>query len=219
MFNQPAIRPQQPGDASWRLVAHGPAPWTGSYLRRARLADFACGLAAGLIAFKIRLADSSHPPAAYLALSLVLPLLWVGSVALAGGYDSRFIGVGSDEFHKIVNAGVRLTATVAVLAYAAKTDVARGYVVVALPCATLLDLVSRYTLRKQLHRRRRLGACLRRVVVVGHAPVVADLAAELRRESYHGLSVVAACLAGPSGAPDAGRYRRVPGHLRPGRGG
>jgi exopolysaccharide biosynthesis polyprenyl glycosylphosphotransferase len=194
---------QQAGALAGRLAEQHPATWTSAYLRRARLADFACGLAAGLIAFKIRFAGGSHGAAPYLALSLVLPLLWLGSVALAGGYDSRFIGVGSDEFHKIVNAGVRLTATVAVLAYAAKTDVARGYVVVALPCATLLDLVGRYTLRKQLHRRRRLGACLRRVVVVGHEPVVADLAAELHRESYHGLSVVAACLAGSPGAASA----------------
>ena len=33
--------------------------------------------------------------------------------------------------------------------------------------------------------------------MVGHAPVVAKLADELGRETYHGLSTVAACLAGP----------------------
>jgi exopolysaccharide biosynthesis polyprenyl glycosylphosphotransferase len=37
---------------------------------------------------------------------------------------------------------------------------------------------------------------MRRVVAVGHAPAVADLIAELRRGTYHGLSVVGACLAG-----------------------
>jgi hypothetical protein len=39
---------------------------------------------------------------------------------------------------------------------------------------------------------------MRKVVVVGHADVVGDLAAMLRRETYHGLSVVAACVAGPA---------------------
>jgi exopolysaccharide biosynthesis polyprenyl glycosylphosphotransferase len=38
---------------------------------------------------------------------------------------------------------------------------------------------------------------MRKVVVVGHAPMVGNLAAELARVPYHGLSVVAACVAGP----------------------
>jgi len=37
---------------------------------------------------------------------------------------------------------------------------------------------------------------MHRVVAIGHAPAVADLIAELRRDPYHGLHVVGACLAG-----------------------
>jgi exopolysaccharide biosynthesis polyprenyl glycosylphosphotransferase len=172
-------------------------------MRRTRVIDCGCALAAGLLAFEVRFDGHGYAAAAYLALSLSLPLLWLASVALAGGYDSRFIGVGSDEFRKVVNAGVCLTAAVAVLAYATKTDIARGYVVIAVPCATLFDLLARYAHRKRLHKLRRLGSCLRRVVVVGHASVAANLAAELRRGTYHGLSIVAACLTGPPG-PDGG---------------
>ena len=40
------------------------------------------------------------------------------------------------------------------------------------------------------------GACMHRVVAIGHAPAVADLIAELRRDAHHGLDVVGACLAG-----------------------
>jgi exopolysaccharide biosynthesis polyprenyl glycosylphosphotransferase len=167
------------------------------YIHRARLVDALCALAAALLAFRIRFDDHDHGPAAYLALSLILPVLWLICIALAGGYDTRFIGVGSDEFRKVVNGGVFLTTTVAIVAYATKTDIARGYVVIALPSAILFDLLARYALRKWLHRQRRDGRFMRKVVVVGHAPVVAGLAAELDRDSYHGLSVVAACLAGP----------------------
>jgi exopolysaccharide biosynthesis polyprenyl glycosylphosphotransferase len=171
------------------------------YLGLARGADCACALAAGLLAYQARFFDErGHAAAEYLAISLILPLFWLLSVALAGGYDPRFVGVGSDEFRKVVNAGVCLTATVAVVAYATKADVARGYVVIALPCATLFDLLARYALRKRLHKWRSRGRCLRRVVVVGHADVAAKLAAELGRATYHGLSVVAACVVG---RPDA----------------
>jgi len=180
-----------------RLAAQGPALWTGSYLRRAAWTDSACGLLAGLLAYQLRFDDGGHQPGLYLALSLSLPLIWVLTVALAGGYDSRFIGVGSDEFRRVLNAGVTLTAAIAILAYATNTHLARGYVVVALPCVTLFDLLTRFTLRKRLHKIRKLGSCMRKVVVVGHASVATDLTTLLRRDSYHGLSVVAACLAGP----------------------
>ena len=101
----------------------------------------------------------------------------------------------------------------AIVSYATKTDLARGYVVIALPSLTVLDLLARLTLRKRLHKLRALGSCMRKVVVVGHLDVVADLAAVLRRETYHGLSVVAACVAGASGPPGD---RLDPGHRRPG---
>jgi exopolysaccharide biosynthesis polyprenyl glycosylphosphotransferase len=167
------------------------------YMHVARLVDASCVLAATLLAFQVRFDDHNHGAAAYLALSAILPVLWLICIALAGGYDKRFIGVGSDEFRRVVNGGVFLTSAVAIVAYAAKTDIARGYVVIALPSAIIFDLLARYALRKRLHRRRRDGRFMRKVVAVGHATVVAGLAAQLDRDSYHGLSVVAACLAGP----------------------
>jgi exopolysaccharide biosynthesis polyprenyl glycosylphosphotransferase len=150
-----------------------------------------------LLAFQVRFDARVDEAWAYLLLSLALPLLWVVSVWLAGGYDSRFIGVGSDEFRRILNAGVCLTAVVAIVSFASHADLARGYVVLALPILTTLDLIARFGLRKRLHRSRRQGNCMLKVVVVGHPDVAADLAAELRRESHHGLSVVAACVVGP----------------------
>jgi exopolysaccharide biosynthesis polyprenyl glycosylphosphotransferase len=123
-------------------------------------------------------------------------------VALAGGYDSRFIGVGSDEFRRILNAAVSLTATIAIASYALKLDIARGYVVVAMPSTALFDLVMRYWLRKHLHRMWGVGRCLRRVVVVGHGPAIAELAAMLRHSSYHGMCIVGACLAETKRPPE-----------------
>lgn len=185
--------------AGARLTAADPAAWTSAYLRKAAVADVACALVAGLLAllaYGIRYGSLTKQPAAYLAFTAVLPILWWVGVAVAGGYDSRFIGVGSDEFRRVLNAGVSLTAGVAIVSYAFKLKFARGYVLVALPSATVFDLVVRHRLRRRLHRLRSRGACMRRVVAIGHAPAVADLVAELRRGTYHGLSVVGACLAG-----------------------
>ncbi len=179
-----------------RLAAVSSASWTTAYQRVAGLTDTCCGLGAGLLAFGLRFNDVAHGGTPYLLLSLALPALWLAALGLAGCYDSRFIGVGTDEFRRVLNAGVFLTAAVAVVSYAAKADLARGYVVVALPTLTGLDLLARFMLRKRLHRLRQVGMCMRKVVVVGHADIAADLAAVLRRDSYHGLSVVAVCAAG-----------------------
>jgi exopolysaccharide biosynthesis polyprenyl glycosylphosphotransferase len=182
-----------------RFAELSSASWTAAYLRQLCFADAVCGLAAGVLAYVIRFSSPTDRPAAYLGASLILPIGWLGTILLAGGYDSRFIGVGTDEFRKVLNAGVFLTATVAIASYAFKADIARGYVVIALPSMTVFDLAVRYLLRKRLHRLRAGGACMRRAVVVGYRSVVADMAAVLRRETQHGLSVTAACIVDADG--------------------
>ena len=177
-------------------AATGPASWTSAYLRRTALADCLCALAAGALAYEVRFDASHYTPGVYLAFTGLLPLLWVGALALTGGYDPRLIGVGSDEFRRVINAAVTLTALIAIASYAVKFDTARGYVVIALPTTTVFDLVVRHRLRRHLHHQRSKGAYMHKVLAVGHAPAVADLIGELRRGTYHGLSVVGACLAG-----------------------
>jgi exopolysaccharide biosynthesis polyprenyl glycosylphosphotransferase len=178
------------------LPARRLTSWTGTYLRHVAIADAGCALAAAVLAFDVRF--GYHAGAvAYLWFGLSLPLLWLGTMALAGAYDTRFIGVGSDEFRRVLNGGIGLTAAVAFVAYATETDVARGYVIVALPATIVFDLATRYALRKRLHRLRSMGACMRRAVLVGHADVIAELAAKLRQDTHHGLLAVAACVLGP----------------------
>lgn len=209
MSSNAAVSNRRRGSGA-RQDAMAPAVWTSHYRRAAAGADFVSALAAGFLAFEVRFDSQGPQPAEYLALSALLPVLWIASVALAGGYDPRFIGVGSDEFRKIFNAAVSLTASIAIASYAVKFNVARGYVVLALPSLAVFDLASRYLLRKQLHKRRRRGWYMRRTVVAGHKPAVADLVTQLRRDSHHGLSVVAVCVAGPrtdeevAGVPVAG---------------
>jgi len=181
-------------------TAASPGVWLGRYLRTAAAADGACALAGGLAALMIRYQDPGPGRVPYGWFTVSLPFLWCLSVALARGYDARIVGLGSEEFRRVFNAAVGLTAGIAILSYATGGDVARGYVVIALPCAAVLDLAARYALRKRLHRQRRCsGVFMRRVIAVGHAEGLTDLITELRREPHHGLVVVGACLtAGPA---------------------
>jgi exopolysaccharide biosynthesis polyprenyl glycosylphosphotransferase len=179
-----------------RQAVGGASAWARDYLRRAALADLGCAIIGVFAAVQLRF--GGHATVLYVALSLALPLLWLGAVGLAGGYDVRFIGTGSDEFRKILNAGVGLTAAVAIFSYLINVELSRAYLLVALPSVTVCDLVARYTMRKRLHRWREAGRYLLSVVAVGHETAVAALITELGRDRYHGLTVVGACVVHPS---------------------
>jgi exopolysaccharide biosynthesis polyprenyl glycosylphosphotransferase len=183
--------------------------WTKAYLRQALFADIATGFVTSTLALGVRF--QGHITPEYAVLSLALPVMWVAALRLAGAYDPRFIGTGSDEFRKVINAGVSLTAFLAILSYAVNTELSRFYLLVTMPGVTVLCLVIRYAKRKRLHRQRAAGLCMSTVVAVGHEPAVADLINELRRDSYHGLSVVATCLAGQADpASDVDKVAGVP---------
>jgi exopolysaccharide biosynthesis polyprenyl glycosylphosphotransferase len=124
-------------------------------------------------------------------------VLWVAALWLAGAYDVRFIGTGSDEFRKVLNAGIGLTAAVAIFSYAINLELSRAYVVIGLPSLTVFDMLVRFALRKRLVRQRMHGKCMHSVVAVGHELAVADLVTELGRDGYHGLNVVGACVVQP----------------------
>jgi exopolysaccharide biosynthesis polyprenyl glycosylphosphotransferase len=190
MFGIAATRGRYDRQASRRLSV-----WTKDYLRRAAVADLGCASLGVFAAAQLRFGSGVTGP--YLALSLALPVFWIIALWLAGGYDVRFIGTGSDEFRKVLNAGVSLTAAVAIFSYVINLELSRGYLIIALPTVTLLDLFARYGIRKRLHKQRASGQCLLSVVAVGHELAVADLVTELQRDRYHGLTVVGACVVRP----------------------
>ena len=146
----------------------------------------------------VALRFGSHVTDRYLLLTAVLPPLWLIAVRIVGGYEMRFLGTGSDEFRRVLNAGVALTSALILVSYSANAELSRAYLAISMPAVVTLDMFGRFRLRKWLHKVRWHGQCLSTVVAVGHEPAVKQLIHELRREPYHGLEVVAACLPGKS---------------------
>ncbi|GAA1505975.1 sugar transferase [Sphaerisporangium rubeum] len=168
--------------------------WTRSYMRALLAGDMACALIACETVMGFRLWVGAFIPWSELLFGFGLALAWPFALALAGVYREKSHGEGSEEFRAVFNGGVGVTAAVAIGAYATQTMIARSYVMAMLPLATVLTLVFRFRMRKRLHRRRIEGEYLRRVVAVGHRTAVLDLVMQFRRQPYHGMRVVAACL-------------------------
>ncbi|MCW2502450.1 MAG: sugar transferase [Actinomycetia bacterium] len=176
--------------------------WESRYVTKVVVADVIVGLVAGFAAFAARFSHLNDLTGPYLLASLLMPLAWALVLLGNRAYERRFLFVGNEEYRRVLNSGIALTAGVAVASYTANAEVARGYVLIALPLVTALGLAGRYALRVQLFAARKRGRCMRRVVVLGYERPVASLCRQLSRERYHGMEVVGACL--PPGRPAAG---------------
>lgn len=181
------------------VVRFSQRAWERPLVRAVVVIDAIASLVAGVTAYVVRwVPDASDLRWDYVALSAGLPLLWLATMAAARGYESRFLSIGFEEFRRVLAAAVAVIATVATASWAAKAEVARGYVVVALPMATALTLLGRYLLRKWVHRERRKGRFMSDVLLVGHGRAGAELIQQMRHDTHHGMRIVGLCV------PDGG---------------
>ena len=175
--------------------------WEIAYAAVLALVDAVAITLAALLALTVRFGSrapeltgairtSSHTISYSTFVALLTPL-WVAVIAASKAYEPRLLGVGAEEFKRLVNASVRFVALIAFVSFAFKAQVARGFVAVVVPAGLAFLLAGRYGSRKVLHNLRRRGACLHRVVAVGSAEEIRALTLHVQREPYAGLLVVA----------------------------
>jgi exopolysaccharide biosynthesis polyprenyl glycosylphosphotransferase len=175
-------------------------PWRDRYVRRIAVADAGCALVAALVGYVVRFGPpQSSGGHVDIWLAAFLPAGWVFIMLVARSYEKRFLWLGAEEFRRIFFASALLLATVGTLSWALRLEVARGFVIVAVPLTTVLTLGQRYAQRKTLHHQRRRGRFTQKVLLVGHRGGVAALHKEIEREPFHGYRVVGCCL--PDGSP------------------
>ncbi len=192
---RPAVPDSAATGAMERVGYRAQVAWERRYVRLLVVFDFLGCVLAAVMAFFVRFGDnpvqSSWP---YILMSGVLPLAWTLSMAFGRAYEGRFLGGGSEEFKRVVNAAARVTACVAVISYATKLEIARSYILIAFPTATILSLVGRTGGRAILHHMRRNRRCLHRVLVVGAGESAATLVRLAHHDPTSGWSVVGVCL-------------------------
>ena len=163
------------------------------YAIRAFLFDLLAVVTAGVVGFILRWAipysvELNNPT--YVSLVLVVIVSWMAVLVLRGAYDTRMLGVGSEEFKRVVGASAMVFAAIAVFAFAFKLDLSRGFVLITFAVGLVLLLIVRWALRSWLRHERRYGHFLHRTVVVGAGPAKDEIVDMLDRDPVAGFTVV-----------------------------
>lgn len=190
------------GNAVQRDVAVTSTPWQQRYARGLVMSDAVAVtwavVGAQLVWFDSKTADASVKELGSVPYSLVSTVLiigWLVCLHVAGSRDYRVLGTGAAEYQRILQATVAWFGIIAIVTLAFKIDLARGYLLLALPAGSLVLLLSRKLWRGWLvTKRSETDALSNNVVVVGVGARASTIIRELQGAPAAGYRVVGACL-------------------------
>jgi exopolysaccharide biosynthesis polyprenyl glycosylphosphotransferase len=175
--------------------ASSPVPEKFTYVAVDVVAVAVAAMAAHVLRFGFRLsAELPGPGIPYVVIALASVPTWLVVLGLAGCYDRRVLGIGSEEFRRVLNGGVHFLAVVAILHFVFRLVFARGWVGVMIPVAVVLTATARYGLRRWLYAQRSRGRFLHRMLLVGSPATVIDVGEHLARVAWSGFRVVGVCV-------------------------
>lgn len=175
--------------------------WQRLYVSRLRIIDGLVILWAVTGAFGIRFGFQDDGvgeirDSEYLLLAAVLAVAWWLMLGLWGARETTIFGAGNEEYKRILAASGWLFGVLAVVSYASRIDVARGFVGLAFPAGTIGLLIARWLVRQHLAVERKQGRSASRLLLIGGPHTVAHLVQSLRGVPAAGYLPVAAHLPG-----------------------
>jgi exopolysaccharide biosynthesis polyprenyl glycosylphosphotransferase len=162
--------------------------WERRYAALMPLGDLVITLTVALLVGRLPWVDQS--------VAVIVAVAWLVPLAVGGGYESRVLGQGSDEYKRVLSSSWQYAALLGLVAYAVGDESVSGCLFVDLPVGTTALLLGRQTVRRFVWARRRQGFALHRLVVVGPAFTAADLIREVQGRDDTGFTVVGVCTAG-----------------------
>ncbi len=196
-----AVSTAQASQPSRPQVVDNPARMRNSYGNWLVIADAIAIVAAVALAQWLRFgalfgveAPSSFT---YLQVSACIGVIWMLALSINHSRSSRIIGAGAEEYRRVWVATITVFGGVAIVSMLLKLDLARGYLMIALPTGAVLLIMFRWIARQMVVRaRKKSGRFVTRVLVVGNTSAVRDLTSFLAREESGGYQVVGACVTG-----------------------
>ncbi|WP_208811330.1 sugar transferase [Micromonospora echinofusca] len=185
--------------SAWARARRRVSRWHRPYTFALLLLDFAAAALASWIA--IQLFDQARsgfykakedPTWFYTVAFVLLPLGWLIILWGNRAYDRRYLGLGPDEFKRVIRAAVAVAASVSFIAFAFKAELSRYTVGTALVGAMVLVLLGRFLARFILHVvRKRAGQAAHRMVLIGTLPECLEVYTAVTRSPAAGLMPVA----------------------------
>jgi exopolysaccharide biosynthesis polyprenyl glycosylphosphotransferase len=133
----------------------------------------------------------------YLSRGLEIPLIgtglvvcWLAAILARGGYDERHLGIGSEEFKRVVSATTTVLATIGVVAYILPIAPPLRVVLPSLVIGLMLILLGRWRMRAWLRRQRWAGRFQQSTLIVGERMSSASLAEVFGADSAAGFQVI-----------------------------
>ena len=177
--------------------------WQRGYARRLVAIDMvgvflAVGLAQWLRFGGLSGEVSTYRYLDYALVSVTIAVIWLAALSINHSRSPRIIGTGAEEYRRVLLATLAVFGGVAIISMLFKLEIARGYLVIALPAGIAFLIMFRYLARLLVrHVRQSQGRCITRVLVVGSASAVRDLTTSFAREPRSEYQVVGACIPGP----------------------
>jgi exopolysaccharide biosynthesis polyprenyl glycosylphosphotransferase len=142
--------------------------------------------------------DQAYKYSNYLVVSIAIAVIWMLALSINHSRSPRIIGSGAEEYRRVWVATAAVFGGIAIISMLFKLEIARGYLMIALPAGIVFLGLGRWLGRRLIVRaRKKHGRCITRVIVVGNAPAVRDLTKSLAREEWSEYEVVGACIPGP----------------------
>jgi exopolysaccharide biosynthesis polyprenyl glycosylphosphotransferase len=132
--------------------------------------------------------------------SVSLVTIWLTALGMHQSRDLTLVGVGAEEYRLVLKATFWVFGIIAALGLIAREQMARGYLLIALPVGLVGLVIGRRLLRRHLARRRAEGKFMNHVVVLGTQDTVLSLCRSFDRSEAAGYKVVGACILGFDGA-------------------
>lgn len=159
---------------------------------------FAVGFAQWLRFGALTQTTSVYQVLDYTVVSVVIAGAWMAALSINHSRSPRIIGSGAEEYRRMLVATLSVFGGVAIVSMLLKLEIARGYLVIALPAGIVFLFFLRYAGRLAIrYARQSHGRCVTRVLVVGNASAVRDLTTSFARDPKSEYEVVGACIPGP----------------------
>lgn len=184
-------------DAVRRFAAAALQPlWAVRYRIALVTLDLCCIIIATITGYEVRfgLAAPTDTATEYLLIGLIITAGWVIALQASGGYEIRHLATGPEEAKRVLRASALTVSVIAILCYATKTSLARGFVVGVIPTGVVLLLLGRTAVRAVVRKRRAEGRWTHRILAVGTTESVLHLLQVTGRAYGAGLRIVGACV-------------------------